>query len=59
MFELLGQTCRSASKAGCEFADARYLAIRNQHVMSRDMALFGCRESDDRSFGVRVLFHGA
>ncbi len=59
MFELLKQACESSSKAGCEFADARYLAIRNQRVMSRDMALSGCDESDDRSFGVRVLFRSA
>ena len=53
------QACDSASKAGCEFADARYLVIRHQRVMSRDMALSGCDDSDDRGFGVRVLYRGA
>ena len=59
MFDLLNQACDAAKKAGCQFADARYLAIRKQRVLSRDLALANCSESDDRGFGVRVLFRGA
>ncbi len=59
MFDLLEQACDTARKAGCQFADARYLAIRIQRVLSRDLALANCSESDDRGFGVRVLYHGA
>ena len=59
MFELLKQACDTASLEGCQFADARYLEIRKQRVMSRDNALSNCSESDDRGFGVRVLYNGA
>ena len=59
MFDLLKQACDTAKKAGCQFADARYLAIRKQRVMSRDLALSSCGDSDDRGFGVRVLYNGA
>ena len=59
MFELLKQACDAARMEGCQFADARYLAIRKQRVMSRDLALSNCSDSDDRGFGVRVLYNGA
>lgn len=59
MFDLLKQACELAKREGCQFADARYLAIRKQRVDSRDLALSGCSESDDRGFGVRVLYKGA
>ncbi|MCH8105776.1 MAG: TldD/PmbA family protein [Proteobacteria bacterium] len=59
MFDLLKQACDAATKEGCQFADARYLAIRKQRVLSRDLALSSCAESDDRGFGVRVLYQGA
>ncbi|MGD8421472.1 MAG: TldD/PmbA family protein [Gammaproteobacteria bacterium] len=59
MFDLLREACRGAARAGCQFADARYLEIRRQRVSSRDHALSGCSESDDRGFGVRVLYRGA
>ena len=59
MFDLLRQACREAADAGCDFADARYLEIRRQHISSRDLALSGSSDSDDRGFGVRVLFRGA
>ena len=59
MFELLKQACDTARSEGCQFADARYLAIHKQRVMSRDLALSDCSESDDRGFGVRVLYNGA
>ena len=59
MFELLKQACDTARLEGCQFADARYLEIRKQRVMSRDNALSNCSESDDRGFGVRVLYNGA
>ena len=59
MFDLLREACRIAALAGCRFADARYLEIRRQRVSSRDRALSGCSDSDDRGFGVRVLYQGA
>jgi len=59
MFDLLKQACETASRAGCEFADARYLDIRRQRIASRDHALSSCSDSDDRGFGVRVLYRGA
>jgi len=59
MFDLLIQACDSARRAGCEFADARYLDIRRQRISSRDHALSACNDSDDRGFGVRVLYRGA
>ena len=59
MFDLLKQACESAKKAGCQFADARYLAISKQIVYSRDMALQNCIENEDNGFGVRVLYKGA
>jgi TldD protein len=59
MFDLLKLACNNASKAGCQFADARYLSIRKQRVVSRDNALSSCNDGDDRGFGVRVLYHGA
>ena len=59
MFDLLDQACAAARKAGCQYADARYLSIRKQRVLSRDLALSNCSESDDRGFGVRVLYRGA
>ncbi len=59
MFELLKQACESASREGCQFADARYLDIRKQRVISRDHALAGCNDSEDCGFGVRVLYKGA
>ena len=59
MFDLLKQACEIASRAGCEFADARYLDIRRQGIASRDHALSACSDSDDRGFGVRVLYRGA
>ena len=59
MFDLLDQACAAATKAGCQYADARYLSIRKQRVLSRDLALSNCSESDDRGFGVRVLYRGA
>ena len=59
MFDLLKQACDAAAKEGCQFADARYLAITKQRVLSRDLALSSCAESDDRGFGVRVLYQGA
>lgn len=59
MFDLLKQACDTAKKKGCQFADARYLEIRLQQVSSRDLALSNCSESDDRGFGVRVLYDGA
>ncbi len=59
MFDLLRQACDLARRRGCEFADARYLDIRRQRVSSRDRALSGCNDSDDRGFGVRVLYRGA
>ncbi len=59
MFDLLKQACESARNAGCEFADARFLAIHKQRVISRDHALADCSDSDDRGFGVRVLYNGA
>jgi TldD protein len=59
MFDLLKQACDTAKKAGCQFADARYLEIHRQQVSSRDLALSNCSESDDRGFGVRVLYNGA
>jgi len=59
MFDLLKLACDSARSAGCQFADARYLAIRRQRVVSRDHALSNCSDGDDRGFGVRVLYNGA
>lgn len=59
MFDLLKQACETASRAGCEFADARYLEIRRQRIASRDHALSSCSDGDDRGFGVRVLYRGA
>ena len=59
MFDLLRQACREAAAAGCEFADARYLEIRRQRISSRDLALSGSSEGDDRGFGLRVLYRGA
>jgi TldD protein len=59
MFDLLREACHAAAHAGCQFADARYLEIRRQRVSSRDQALSGCSDSDDRGFGVRVLYQGA
>jgi len=59
MFDLLDQACAAATKAGCQYADARYLSIRKQRVLSRDLALSNCSDSDDRGFGVRVLYRGA
>lgn len=59
MFELLKLACNHATKSGCQFADARYLSIRKQRVVSRDHALANCSDSDDRGFGVRVLYQGA
>ena len=59
MFDLLDQACAAATKAGCQYADARYLSIRKQRVLSRDLALSNCSESDDRGYGVRVLYSGA
>ena len=59
MFDLLKLACDKASKQGCQFADARYLDIRRQRISSRDLALSSCSESDDRGFGVRVLYKGA
>jgi len=59
MFELLKQACDLAKIEGCQFADARYLATRIQKIDSRDMALSSWGESDDRGFGVRVLYGGA
>jgi len=59
MFDLLKLACNIADKAGCQFADARYLEIRKQRVVSRDLALSSCSDGDDRGFGVRVLYRGA
>ena len=59
MFDLLQQACDLATRAGCQFADARYLDIRGQRISSRDRALSGCNDSEDRGFGVRVLYRGA
>ena len=59
MFDLLKLACDTASKAGCQFADARYLSIQRQRVVSRDLALSNCNDSEDRGFGVRVLYRGA
>ncbi|NCF36846.1 MAG: TldD/PmbA family protein, partial [Gammaproteobacteria bacterium] len=59
MFDLLKLACDKAAKAGCQFADARYLSIQRQRVISRDLALSNCSDSEDRGFGVRVLYHGA
>jgi TldD protein len=59
MFDLLKLACDIATRAGCQFADARYLDIRRQHVTSRDHALSGCNDSEDCGFGVRVLYQGA
>ncbi|MCZ6881900.1 MAG: TldD/PmbA family protein [Gammaproteobacteria bacterium] len=59
MFDLLKQACDTAREAGCRFADARYLDLHRQQVSSRDLALSNCSESDDRGFGVRVLYNGA
>ena len=59
MFDLLKQGCDTAKKEGCQFADARYLSIRRQRIVSRDHALSGCSDSEDRGFGVRVLYQGA
>jgi TldD protein len=59
MFDLLKLACNTANNAGCQFADARYLSIRKQRVVSRDHALSSCSDGDDRGFGVRVLYQGA
>ena len=59
MFDLLKMACEIAGGEGCEFADARYLSIRKQRVTSRDHALSSGSYSDDRGFGVRVLYQGA
>jgi TldD protein len=59
MFDLLKLACDKAAKAGCLFADARYLSIQRQRVVSRDLALSNCNDSEDRGFGVRVLYRGA
>ena len=59
MFDLLQQACELATRQGCQFADARYLDIQKQRVMSRDHSLSGCNDSEDRGFGVRVLYQGA
>ncbi len=50
MFDLLKQARGTAKKAGCQFADARYLAILKQRVMSGDPALSSCGDSDDRGW---------
>ncbi len=59
MYELLRQACDAARKAGCTFADARYLEIDEQSLASRDRALAHHGESSDRGVGVRVLLQGA
>ncbi len=59
MFDLLRQACERARRDGADYADARYLAITKQRVTSRDHALSGSSDSDDRGFGVRVLCGGA
>ena len=59
MFDLLKLACDIAARAGCQFADARYLDIRGQRLSSRDHALSGCNDSEDSGFGVRVLYRGA
>jgi predicted Zn-dependent protease len=58
MFDLLKLACDKAAKAGCQFADARYLSTQQQRVISRDLALSNCNDSEDRGFGVRVLYRG-
>jgi TldD protein len=59
MYDLLKLACELARQQGCEFADARYLSIQRQRFSSRDHALSGSSDSDDRGFGVRVLHRGA
>jgi len=59
MYDLLKMACDLARHEGCQFADARYLSIRKQRVTSRDQAISSGSESDDRGFGVRVLFQDA
>ena len=59
MFDLLKLVCEIATREGCQFADARYLDISKQRVVSRDHALSGCNDSKDCGFGVRVLYQGA
>ena len=59
MFDLLKQACEIATREGCRFADARYLDISKQRVVSRDHALSSCNDSEDCGFGVRVLYQGA
>ena len=59
MFDLLQQACDLAKKQGCQFADARYLAIHDQYLISRDLALANCTDNLDKGFGVRVLYKGA
>ena len=59
MFDLLKQACEIATREGCQFADARYLDISKQRVVSRDHALSSCNDSEDCGFGVRVLYQGA
>ncbi|MDH3220463.1 MAG: TldD/PmbA family protein [Gammaproteobacteria bacterium] len=59
MFDLLKLACDKAAQAGCQFADARFLSIQKQRVVSRDHALSSCSDSEDRGFGVRVLCRGA
>lgn len=59
MFDLLQQACDLAKKLGCQYADARYLYIRDQYFISRDLALANCTDNIDKGFGVRVLYKGA
>lgn len=59
MFQIVQEACNLASQAGCTYADARVVALRRQTLDTRDRAVEHYGESDDRGFGVRVLYKGA
>jgi TldD protein len=45
--------------SGAEYGDIRLLDSTNQTISGEDRRIASIRESQDRGFGIRVLYHGA
>src|SRR5438132_3658127 len=45
--------------SGAEYGDIRFLASTTQTIRGEDRHIASIRETEDRGFGIRVLYHGA
>jgi Predicted Zn-dependent proteases and their inactivated homologs len=57
--ELAELALKCVVASGAEYGDIRLLDSRTQTIRGEDRRIASIRDTQDRGFGIRVLYHGA